>query len=466
MARPNRLLTAFSWPIRVLIILVALASVSQPTLPALQNALQRKDYPAALAIHPDDPVVWDHWITAAIAARQTELALAMLYHAGDATGWTVTRRQEVADLLAAQGDMEAATVYRRNLLADFPTDVDLLRQVITADLTMRAWPDATALLKRLVSLVPRDSAALYELATLIAPDQPKLALTYLGQAAADPVFHDRATAASRALNAGAQANGLLKLGVQLVADEQWPLAEYLLNRALSLDSSNAEVLALLGIAQDQQGRDGWALIQQAANLAPNDPVVTNAAALHWQQAGNPDAALAALTQAEAHDPNNPALAAQIGLAYQQRGSLDEAAHWLTIAVQLAPADPNFSALLGGFYADEHYGLDLGGLTFIQGAVLHFPQNADLHASLGAALLAGGQIGAALPELRQATTLDSTSARAQYYLGTVLEQSGDAADAQSHYWTAYRAPVKAGETTFHDLAGRALQRSGQLSPNGN
>jgi tetratricopeptide (TPR) repeat protein len=439
---------------------LVLANVSQPTVDALLSADQRKDYPAALAIHPDDPTLWDHWITGEIAAHQLESALAVLYRAVNTTGWTMTRRWEIGDLLAARSDLDAASAYRRSLLTDFPNDVDLLRQLIAADLTMRAWPDATVLLKRLVALVPNDSAALYELAVLMAPDQPSTALTYLGQTANDPAYRDRAATASRALSGGTPATQTLKLAVQLSFDQQWSLAEYVLDQALPLNGANAQVLALLGLAQEQQGRDGWALIQQAFSLAPNDPVVINALALHWQQMGNPDAALAVLTQAEAHDPNNPALAVQIGLAYQQRQALDEAVHWLTIAVQLAPDDPSFTALLAAFYADEHYALDLGGLTFIQDAAQRFSQNADIHASLGAALLASGQIGAALPELHRAITLDPASVRAQYYLGTALEQSGDVIDAKSSYWTAFRVPVTIDNTLFHNLAGRALQRLGQ------
>ncbi|MHB8628941.1 MAG: tetratricopeptide repeat protein [Aggregatilineales bacterium] len=464
MQRPARLPLAFSWSIRLLLLLLTLADVSQPTLMALPNAVQRQDYQVALSIHPDDPVLWNRWIAAAIAAHQTEKALALLQYAAGRTGWTPTQRRQVADLFAAQGDVEAAAAYRRSVRVDFPNDADLLRQVIAADLTMRAWPDAIKLLKRLVSLTPVDNEALYELAILIAADQPDMSLKDLGQAAVDSAFHDRAVAASRALSSGTQENRTLKLAVQLVSDEQWSLAGYLLNKALALDGGNAETLALLGVAQEQQGRDGWPLIQQAAKLAPNDPVVSYAAALHWQQIGNPDAALATLTQAEARDPNNPALAAQIGLSYRQRGTADVAAHWLTIAVQLAPGDAGFAALLAAFYADEPYALDSGGLTFIQEAVRHFPQNADLHASLGAALLATGQPAAALPELRQATSIDPGSIRAQYYLAAALEQSGDIVDAQSSYWAAYRAPITPDETTFHDLAGRALQRLGQITPN--
>ncbi len=439
-------------------------SISQPDLSAVSEAVQRGDYQAALLIHPDDPALWDQWIAASIAADQPEQTQMLIMHAAALGGWNAARRSQIAALVATH-DLTGATVYRRALLAEQPDNSadnpDLLQTVIDSDLALRDWPDAIIQAQRLLASTPNDADLRYQLAFLLAPDQPQAALNQWQQLISDPgsaAYRLRAQATIGALEANPAALAISRLGVQAVGEGRWSVADYLLRRALAANGADFAVMALLGLVEEQQGRSGWPLIQQALLESPSDPLVNYAAALHWQQAGDTDQALAALTKAQGRDPNNPALAAALGTLSRQRGDYADAVLWFSKAIALAPNDASSAELLAALYADEHYALDSGGLTFIQSAAARFPKDADLAASLGAGLLATGQTAAALDELRTAVALGSPvpTARVYYYLGTALESDGDTVGAQNAYMAAYQTTDSSG-SAFRDLAGRALER---------
>lgn len=446
-----------------------LLSLSTPTLRAPIDAMQRGDYRAVLVAHPDDPTALDRWIAASIAAHQTDQAMALIQRAASLSGWTVTRRQQWAGLLAER-DPAQAIAYEHALLGyakNGPVeDVPLLRLIIAADFALRDWSDAHAMLNRLISIVPNDAAAYYQRAILSTPRDRQSALTDLGKAMGDPAVQPRAQAASRILSDHPDgASALFPLSLQLIADGQavqWPLAEYLLNRVVAVSPDNVGALALLGLAQDQQGRDGWPLLAQASARAADDPTVNYAIALHWRLNGDLDAALSALARAELHDPNNPALAAEIGSIYRLRARSADAATWLTLAMRLAPNNPTFWQLLAAFYADDEYTLNGDGLIMIQQAVRNFPNDAELRATLGEALLKTAQPGAAQAELETALRTDPLNMRARYYLAATLEQQGQLSAARSGYQavldsaTANPTADSAG-SNFQLMAERALQR---------
>src|SRR5207248_2860282 len=115
-----------------------------------------------------------------------------------------------------------------------------------------------------------------------------------------------------------------QVGLALMGLRAWPYAEHALGVALDRGSSNPAALAFLGVAQDQQGYDGWTMIDRATAIAPADPMVNFAVALHWRLAGDPQKALAALALAQPLAPNNAGIAAEIGLSYQMLGRLGDA----------------------------------------------------------------------------------------------------------------------------------------------
>ncbi len=442
-------------------ILLAVFGTSQPTLTIPLEAVQRGAYPTALSAHPDDLAVLERWLQTSIAAHQTEEAVTLLRHLIDLDGWTAERRRQYADLIA-ESDPAQAIVYRRTLLDGSARDIALLRQIIIFDLSTRDWADAAAMLTGLVALDPSDATALYQLALLTAPNDSNVALSLLGRAAADSALHNRALTASRIISTHANDPAsvqITQLGLQLVADGQWAFAEYLLNRAMALDNNSPVVMALLGVAQDQQGRDGWPLIAQASARVPDDPTVNYAAALHWRLRGDLDAALAILQRAEARDPTNPAIAAEIASVYRQRGSLSDATLWFNLVARLAPQDAGFQQMVIAFYLDENYRLETDGLAMAQKAAQTFPNDAEIVASFGQVLLVLGRTADAHTELERALTLDPSNLRARFAFGQVMEQQGDSDSAQAAYLYVYQnAPVG----TLREKAWRSLERIGYRS----
>ncbi len=443
------------WAARLIPLVAIVMSLSGPTLSAPGDAIARGDYGAALAAHPADRTLWARWIAASLRAGHSEESMALIARAGEIDGWTAARRSELADLSAASDPIGAAA-FTRGLLDGSVRDVPRLQSLIALDLRLADWSEARALLKRLIIVMPDDALAHYQLAVLIAPDDPSMAATYMELAAHNLAVRARATAIGALLSASPAASTLIKIGLRLTVDSQWSLARFILNRVLAIDPDNAVATALSGVIADARGLDGWPLIQSALVRAPGDPVVNYAAAMHWRAGGDLDTALAALAKAEAGDPTNPAIAAEIGSIYRLRDRLADALTWLTLAIRLAPNEPNFWALLGAFYADEQYQLDNGGLIMLQQGARNFSTNAEIRACFGEGLLVTGQNAAAQIELNHALDLDAANPRARYYLGVALESTGDLARARAAY--RYLAQ-NVSPNAFTDRAVAAVARLG-------
>jgi len=140
--------------------------------------------------------------------------------------------------------------------------------------------------------------------------------------------------------------------------------------------------------------------------------------------------------------------------YQTAGRLDDAAVWFNLAVVLAPNNVGFRTLLAGFYSDSHYNLQGGGLDAIRNIAAEYPNDADIHASLGWALFSTGDFEGAHIELDKALMLDPTNVRARYYTAIDLEYRGDLQGAIADYVYVYQDVP---DNSFKDLAAGALKR---------
>lgn len=406
--------------IRLLIaaVLVVLAT-GQPVL----RAVYESDFETGARYHPDDAALLDRWAVVLTSRGETEAAEAVTRRAVALSGWTVARRQVVMPTVSG-------------------------RDRIVERLRLRDWQAATRLLTAFVAEYPREAEALYSLAILIAPDRPGEARDLLLRAAADPVWGVRAQAAAQAILAG-EPGGLSAI---LIIDREWTLAEYALTRDIGRWGLGWYWLALMGAVQDAQGRDGWPLIELAESQAPADPTVQYAVALHWQRVGDLDRALAAYGKLVAVDSKNPAVAAEIGAIFRAKSDPQAAAVWLELSVALAPNDAGLRRGLGAFYVEEGYQLETSGLTAVREALARFPDDAELNAIYGQALLQLGRRDQAQASLNQALTLDSLNARGRFYLGRLLEQLGDVAGARVAYGRVIQLP----SNPFTELAKRALE----------
>jgi tetratricopeptide (TPR) repeat protein len=458
--------------IRLLVLVVCVSAIREPYPTTARQAILRGDeafqrgqfaqafaeYQTALVAQPNNNLTAVKVIDSALAAGWPALAAVYLGQQGSLHGWTPALHRKMAEALEAQGDRLQAVAHWRASLIGVKDDISTLRRLTDEATTRRDWNAAIELLSRLIAIDPGDHHALYQSGLLLAPTEPKTALDHLRQASVDPQYRAMSNALIAVLNAEHPAPDALafQVGLALMSARAWPYAEYALTIALDKGTSNPVALAFLGVAQDQQGRNGWPLLEKALAAAPNDPIVNYAVGLHWRLVGDKSKALDALGRAYALDPENPAIAAEIGLVYQKDGRLSEAAQWLTRATTLAPTNVGFRVLLATFYADSGYNLAGDGLATLRRLAEQSPNEPEIRASLGWALVSVGQLDAARVELEKALTLDPTSARARYYFGIFLENRGDREGAIDAYLYVYR---DTSGNSFRDLAAGALRRLG-------
>jgi tetratricopeptide (TPR) repeat protein len=456
---------------RIIVIVLCVAALQEPRALTAPQAVSRGDsayrqgdtaqaadaYGTALEAQPGNRTILTRLVDTAFTAHRPDLAMLYLRQIAAQSGWTPKLRQQMADALILLDDPQQARIYLLSALTGARQDIPVLRKLIDYSLADRDWASATATLTQLIAIDPGDDRALYQLGLLLAPTNSSTGLAYLQRAAVDPQYRPAAVAVEMALAAHGTdepAELSFQIGLALMGFRAWPYAEHALSVALERGTKNPAALAFLGVAQDQQGYDGWTMIDRAATIAPDDPMVNFAVALHWRLGGDAQKALTALARAQALAPTNAGIAAEIGLAYQMLGRLGDAAVWLNKAVTLAPGDPGFRTLLATFYADTNYNLELEGLDIIRRLAILSPNDADVRASLGWALFSTRQVEAARAELEKALVLDPTNLRARYYFGAFLEFRGDREGAIDAYLYVYRA-----NGTFRDLAAGALKRLG-------
>jgi tetratricopeptide (TPR) repeat protein len=464
---------AARWGTRLAVLVAALLMLPSPAAPSLAPLIQRGDaahtegrfalaleaYQQAAAIIPNAPLLYDRLVTSSLAARRTDLALIYLEQWADHAGWTPALHRRAAHLYTAQYNPEAALRHWQASIHDVTDDRLAFREVITAALASRNWDAALASLERWLRLDPRDEWALYQAGLLLAPQNPRLAQDYLTLAAADPQYRGGAERLQRVFadypNADAPTLAL-RLGIALVNLNQWSHAEHALTLALASAPTNLIAQAFLGLVRDESGGDGGPLVERALMLAPADPQVGYVAAIHWRLTGQPGRALDLLNRLGTQDPTNPTLAAELGTLQRAMGNLVRALEWYKVAVSLAPDEERYAVLLATFYAEEEINLPDEGVSALATLSQRFPDNADISACYGWALLRAGRLTEAQVHLERGLVLNSTSSRARYFYAIFQESRGDRQAAISSLLYVFQ---NATEPRYHALAIRALARLG-------
>lgn len=177
---------------------------------------------------------------------------------------------------------------------------------------------------------------------------------------------------------------------------------------------------------------GKALAQPTAGDAQRARFhITLGAAL--SEAGQGDAAVAALNVAILLEPRDPRAHAALGQARWRAGRADDAILAYERAVELAADDTAYRQELASILlAEKHYDASL--IHFAHLAISHAHDPAA-HANHGAALFEAGHLQAAAQALRRAETLGPPTAPTSNNLGLVAMASGDLRSARQAFETA-------------------------------
>lgn len=384
-----------------------------------------------------------------------------------AKGWTADDYHRTARTFVRQGDKEAGAFYYRASLAGAgrleARDLPALHLLLAESLHSLDWKTAQTYLEWINRVDPRDYEAAFGWGLMLAPSDQAGSLAALARAAAELRFQPAVSALNQLFAAypdepvpvRAYRIGLMIVGFSIDSFDSLPYAEYALSIAAK-EGGYPAATAFLGVARLRRGQDGSALVERALLLNADDPMVNLGAGIYYRLVGNLDQALNVLNFARSLAPENPSIAAEIGLVYRAKGMAAEASFWLDAAAKLAPEDSSFLALLATFYADDNYDLTGNGLNALEKIAARLPDNAEVQACYGWALLAAQRTEEARTTLGRALGLNPSSLRARYYFGVLLETQGDVDGAID----SYRKVYDAGESPFQALAGRALARLGQ------
>lgn len=433
--------------------LVALVLMLQPLpLPlALSQAFRtaqdkttQKDYDVAADALEDAAarLPYDGYVAyragiAEISAQRFDAAIHHLLVSAALEGWTPARRIALGDAYLGHGDYAVALAQWELARKDTPDDDGVLVRLANNYEAVGRYPEAVAALTHLAGLRPADPLVHYRLALLTAATAPADALARLTlvaelspDLAPNTQFLTQAIEAGRA--SGDEAYTFGRVGFAFVQLKEWRLAELALTRAVTLNPGYADAYAYLGLAQDMQGRDGFAANEQAIALAPQSPLAQYLAGLHWRRAGNSEQALPYLKQAQTLDPQNPAIVAELGGAYASLNDLAQAETWFTEAVRLAPQSPQFWLLLARFYTDNEYNVAELGLPAARMAAGLNPSSALAADALGYALILTGDLVNGEKALERALALDPNLPSLYYHLGFLYATQGKLTEAEAAF----------------------------------
>lgn len=264
------------------------------------------------------------------------------------TGWTPALATVAGDIWDGVGDFNRAVAYWELASNMRPDDAVMARRLAQAYLELGRWSQAVISLSRMVDLSD-DHWAHFQLGILQSVYDPPAATEHFSLAARDPQFQGVVTALLPALDEASDIARAMRVGTILAARSYWPAAEYVFQYAASMTPLLPEALAYMGIARDQQGKDGGVQIEKAVAAAPNSAQVRYLQGIHFQLIQNVDASLQALTLAASLDPLNPAYAAELGTTYDRMGIAVSAEYWYKAAVTLSNGDARFEDLLTAFY---------------------------------------------------------------------------------------------------------------------
>lgn len=238
---------------------------------------------------------------------------------------------------------------------------------------------------------------------------------------------------------------------------RWAAAEAACLEALRLAPEHPDALNLLAgvLLRTQRADEALAVLQRAAQAAPQSaPVHANLARAAFQ-CGVPELARIAAARAVECDPARSSNWSLLGSAMKELDRLDEAIGAFERAVQLAPQDiePAFNLAI----CEGLAGRPAASAARLEALAARAPNVAEVWQALANAHAANGQVDAALPAYRKALALQPSLTSAAVNLGVTLLEAGRVPEADT---TLRRALASApGDTAVLAAVGVLATRTG-------
>jgi Flp pilus assembly protein TadD len=239
-------------------------------------------------------------------------------------------------------------------------------------------------------------------------------------------------------------------------------AVVLLRESVAADPRNADARMLLGTALALEGVRGEAIEQltETVRLRPNSAAAHNRLGSVLSRFVETQAARREFEKALELDPKLAEAHVNLSLVLAQAGELDSAGEHLDRAIELQgnnPAAAYSHYLRAKMWAAQNQ--IKKSISELQTAVRLRPDYAEAWSELGAMRRIDLDHEGAMHALQKAVTLEPSNALAQYRLGQMYLENGEAADAVKHLQQS-RSSGSDDRATLYALA-RALRKSGNL-----
>lgn len=238
-----------------------------------------------------------------------------------------------------------------------------------------------------------------------------------------------------------------------IRNGNWAQAEDMLRRAVQRAPEEGAIFFNLGIVLEQLGRIDEALesFRAAVEREPSSAQANLRLGMLLGRTGKLDEAERALRSAALHDPKSFDIWLAVAAVEQQRGNLSSAETALARAAALDGERPALYASRA--VLESKRGNIDEAIRLAEEGVRRAPDDAQLHGTLGWALLQRRDLARAREELERAIALNQKDPFALNNLGVLLKLEGKADEAQQAFERARSADPSLEEATRNLEAAR-------------
>jgi len=378
-----------------------------------RELLARPDYPAAQCYlslgekaRPQDPVFQSDLGTALWGTGQTDQAIAH---------------------------------WERALVLD-PSLDGTLNQLWRGYIQTRQWTKAEDAIGRWMARHPDDTEAAFTLALIQAAHDPGSALALLDSLNSAPPALQKKSRELAAVIRSAIAYRVpeyifARTGEELIHLGEPALAEEAFHRAIDRNPDYGEAYALLGAAQEAAGENPEDSYRRGAALAPKSALVCMLYGSWLRRKGDLAEAHWWLMQAWSVTPGDWNVASELAQVDFALGNVGDAEGWVVQAVTAHPQEAEAWIALAGFYIENDYQIEEGGIPAARQAVVLAPTNDRALDLLGLGWFKAGDFSTAERFFLRALEQNPDSAVIHLHLGMCLQEEGRIAEARTELESA-------------------------------